>query len=196
MDLRAGARAVVHRDLPEVVLAELARGPLEAHHRHRRGRGPQPPHQRVQRALAAPIARLARPTQEFDAQQGAILRQPRLQLHGPRGRQRGAPDAPGAAQVLGVTGGNPRLVFDPAHASDGDARLRRHHRLGHAYCTQNLDLMPAHGWDHSSPFPRRRCPAAAREKSVTSEPSQTGQNSWKEGGQNSRNSQGQQAVEQ
>src|SRR5947199_2712328 len=67
-------------------------------------------------------------------------------------------------------------LFRSANAAHRDARLCGDRRLDHSDCAQNLDLMPGHGSDHSSLFPRKRSAAASPGSSVTSEPVWTGQN--------------------
>ena len=79
------------------------------------------------------------------------------------------------------------LPLDPADALDRGPGLRGHRRLGHPDRSQNLDLMPCHRSDHSSPFPRRRCATADVGRSVTSEPSAAYQNFRKWRDQKSRN---------
>jgi hypothetical protein len=69
-----------------------------------------------------------------------------------------------------VDGENPAIEAD-ARASE----LLGHDVFGDACGSKDLDLMPGHG-DHSSPFPRRRAPAADLERSVGSEPWMTRQN--------------------
>jgi hypothetical protein len=55
--------------------------------------------------------------------------------------------------------------------------------------SENLDLMPGHGVDHSSAFPGWRASAASPEKSVGSEPWATRQNFRKRTRQSFRNPQ-------
>src|SRR5207245_9861077 len=82
-------------------------------------------------------------------------------------------------KTRGLTSGDGSDVAQSRHA-----RLRSDRRLGHSDCAQDLDLMPGHGSDHSSPFPGKRLAAASPGWGVTSEPVWTGQNFRKGSGQN------------
>ena len=169
--------------LPEVVLTEFARHPLEAHDGHRRRR-PQPTDQLVERTLAPAIAVLVGAAEQLHARQRAVLRQPRGEAIGPRRRSRRPTDAHGADRPR-----DRRLLADPLDAADGHGGSLSHRPFGDSCGAEDLNLMPGHGVDHSSPFSGRRASAAGPEKSVGSEPWVTRQNFRKGSRQNFRNPQ-------
>jgi hypothetical protein len=182
------AAGVAHVDLSEVVLAELPGDALEADQRGDRHR-PQPPHQLVDRALAAAVASLlAQPADDLPTRQRPVLGQPGLDHRRPRRGDRRPADAMLSHQRALLARGYGRLPLDPPHAGLGHAGRHRHGGLGHPHCTQDLDLMPGHGSDHPSPF-WTRLSCAASGKTVTSEPPWTYQNFRKGRYQNFRNPQ-------
>ena len=180
-----GPGPVAHRDRAEAVLAELARGALEAHQRHALD-GPQPPDQLVEGARAPAIPGLARPAEQLDPGQMILLGQPLSDPRGPRCRCRRASETSGADQRRRVARRHRRLPLDAPHAPLRGARLGRHRCLGHADCSHNLDLMPSHGADHPSPFPGGRRASAPPGTSLSSL-LVTAQMFRKEGGQTFRN---------
>src|SRR5437867_116851 len=178
---------VTHAHQAEVVLAEFAGAALKADERGD-GHGAEPSDQLVQRALAARVAVvLAQASDDLAAGQGPVVLQPPLDGGRPGRSQRRATHAAGADQRRGVAAAHRGFVLDPPDASHRHARLRGDRRLGHSDCAQDLDFMPGHGSDHSSPFPGKRLAAASPGWSVTSEPVWTGQNFRKGSGQNFRN---------
>ncbi len=186
VDTFAPARGVADVDLPEIVLAELARHALESDQRGH-GRRPQPAHQFVDGTLAAAIlVLLAQPAEDLNARQRVIFPQPGLDPPRPwRGDRRSA-DPPGCDQGGGLARGDRGLVFDAPHAPDGDVGGRGDSSLGHVRCPQDLDLMPAHGVDHPFPSPGAVASRAAPGKSLSSLP-ETGQLFRKGRGQSFRN---------
>ncbi len=179
------ARGIADVDLTEIVLAELARHALEPDQRGD-GRRPQPAHQFVDGALAAPYSCSSRSRRRISTPGSAWSSCSQVSTSPVHGRgDRRAADPPRRNQRGRLARGDRGLVLDAAHTAYGDVGRRGDRLLGHLRCTEDLDLMPAHGVDHPFPFPGAVASRAAPGKSLSALP-ETGQLFRKGRGRHSR----------
>ena len=145
-----GAVEKADKDLPEVMLRELARHPLEAHDGPRRRR-PHRAHQGVQRTFRAIISRKLGAPQELHAEQRGILRQPPVHLRAIRRRFRRTANGPRAGRRSGPDVGDHRLSADALHAALAHPGQCRDLVPRVARPTEDLNRVPLYHVDHLVP---------------------------------------------